>query len=109
MFSSTLADRVITQKNYISCGGLAIIKITTLVSIKEPPKHWVGLVTQQETKMNGLFDIAKEPFNMLPMRYRWFVHELSKRIDCKTQVWMSEREILERANGASVFSGITTS
>ena len=78
------ADSVITQKHYISRGGLAIIKITTLVSIREPPKHWVGLATHQETKMNGLFDIAKEPFNMLPMRYRWFVHELSKMIDCKT-------------------------
>jgi len=38
---------------------------------------------QQETEMNRLFDITQEPFNMLPVHYHWFVHELSKTIDCK--------------------------
>jgi hypothetical protein len=64
---------------------------------------------QQKTEINGLFDIVQEPFNMLPVRYCWFMHELSKTIECKTQVWTSEREVLERANGVFVFSGITTS
>lgn len=59
--------------------------------------------------MNGLFDIAQEPFNMLPMCDCRFVHELSKMINCETEVWVSEGEVLEKANGVSVFSSITTS
>ena len=59
--------------------------------------------------MNGLFDIAQEPFNMLPLCDYQFVHGLSKMINYETEVWVSEEEVLEKANGVSVFSSITTS
>ena len=46
---------------------------------------------------------------MLPMCDCRFVHEMSKMINCETEVWVSEGKVLEKANGVSVFSSITTS
>lgn len=102
MLIGTLRDEVTTKEDVEIVDGVIIIMITYQSSIRKGMKSNIHTTSEEKTKTRSASEIAKDVLDCLPMSGGWMVKKLVSCVDCISDIWLSEGEILQGTNDVVV-------
>ena len=100
-------DEVVTKKHSIARCGLARIWTTGPINISVDNKIRRGGWSQQEAQIKSALEIAQDALQSHQVRLPWIMHVQTDLLDSISNIWPSERQVLQGTSKTPVIRGIS--